>query len=78
VADNYVDKTIANIRNGSKASILFIAKNRKSYQIKGAIEYHSEGPLYQEMLGWADPVHPRKGVAILNSEEVYQGKKRLA
>jgi predicted pyridoxine 5'-phosphate oxidase superfamily flavin-nucleotide-binding protein len=78
VADNYFYKTIANIRSKCKASILFITKNRKSYQIKGRIDYHSEGPLYEEMLTWADPKHPRKGVAVMNPEEVYKGKERLA
>ena len=78
VADNYFYKTIANIHNKCTASILFITKNRKSYQIKGRIDYHSEGPLYEEMLTWADPKHPRKGVAVMNPEEVYKGKERLA
>ena len=78
VADNYFDKTIANIRSGSKASILFITKNRKSYQIKGLVEYRREGPLYEDMLAWADPEHPRRGVAVLNPEEVYKGNERLA
>jgi predicted pyridoxine 5'-phosphate oxidase superfamily flavin-nucleotide-binding protein len=77
VADNYFDKTIANIRVGSKSGILFITKDHKSYQIKGGIEYCSKGPLYDEMLSWADPKHPRKGVAVLNTEEVYQGKDKL-
>jgi predicted pyridoxine 5'-phosphate oxidase superfamily flavin-nucleotide-binding protein len=78
VADNFFDKTLANIRAGSRASILFITNARKSYQVKGSIEYCTQGPLYEEMLGWADPRHPRKGVAVLNSEEIFRGKDRLA
>jgi predicted pyridoxine 5'-phosphate oxidase superfamily flavin-nucleotide-binding protein len=77
VADNYFDKTIANIRAGRKAGILFITKKFKSYQIKGGIEYCSKGPLYDEMLLWADPKHPRKGVAVMNTEEAYKGKDKL-
>ena len=78
VADNYFDKTAANIRKGSKAGILFITKSSKSYQVKGSIEYCTEGPLYDEMLSWADARHPRKGVAILNTGEIYSGKERIA
>jgi uncharacterized protein len=78
VADNYFDKTISNIQEGSRASILFITRNHKSYQIKGTIEYHREGPLFEEMLTWADPKHPRKGVAIIIPEELFQGGTRLA
>jgi len=78
VADNYFDKTLANIRNGSKASVLFITKARKSYQIKGTLEYCTEGPLYDEMVTWADPKHPRRGVAILNVEEAFSGSNKLA
>lgn len=78
VADNYFDKTKRNIKEDNcQASALFIAKGHKSYQIKGSIEYHTQGPLYDEMLTWADPKHPRKGVAILNAEEVYRGNVRL-
>ena len=35
VANNYFSKTLENILAGSKGSILFITKERKSYQIKG-------------------------------------------
>jgi hypothetical protein len=29
------------------------------------------------MLAWADPKHPRKGVAIVNTETVFKGKEKL-
>ncbi|MBN1308139.1 MAG: pyridoxamine 5'-phosphate oxidase family protein [Chitinispirillaceae bacterium] len=77
VADNYFNKTAANISHGGQAAILFITKGRKSYQIKGRFEYRSAGPLYEEMLTWADPKHPRKGVAVMNPEEAYCGSERL-
>ncbi|MBN1983910.1 MAG: pyridoxamine 5'-phosphate oxidase family protein [Chitinivibrionales bacterium] len=78
VADNYFDKTKSNIDERCKTSALFITKDHKSYQIKGSVEYHAQGTLYEEMLTWADPKHPRKGVAIINHEEVYRGCDRLA
>lgn len=77
VDDNYFEKTKANIENGSKTSLLFITKNRKSYQVKGTIDYHTVVPLHEEMLTWADPRYPRKGVAILNTEIVFNGKEKL-
>jgi uncharacterized protein len=78
VADNYFCKTKANIDLGGKACALFITREGKSFQLKGALEYHDSGPLYEEMLEWADPKHPRKGVAIFNAEEIYRGKDKIA
>jgi predicted pyridoxine 5'-phosphate oxidase superfamily flavin-nucleotide-binding protein len=78
VCDNYFDKTKANIDARTGACLLFITKSRKSYQVKGTIDYHSGGPLYEEMLSWSDPKHPRKGVAVLNPESIYRGKDRIA
>ncbi|MBN1574928.1 MAG: pyridoxamine 5'-phosphate oxidase family protein [Chitinispirillaceae bacterium] len=77
IADNYLHKTASNIKNGGTAAILFITISRKAYQIKGPLEYYNAGPLYEEMLTWADEKHPRKGVAIMNPEEVYCGSERL-
>jgi uncharacterized protein len=77
VADNYFEKTKTNIENGTKATLLFITKNRKAYQVKGTVEYQTKGPLHEEMLTWADPKHPRKGVAILNTETIFKGKEKL-
>ncbi len=49
VADNYFKKTHANIQSGSRASLLFITKAGKSYQLNGHIEYHTSGPVFDEM-----------------------------
>lgn len=78
VTDNYFDKTKSNIDARTKACLLFITKSRKSYQIKGTIDYHAGGPIFEEMLSWSDPKHPRKGVAVMNPEAVYRGRDRLA
>jgi len=77
IADNYFDKTKVNIEKGTVGSLLFITKNRKAYQVKGPIEYYIEGPFYEEMLSWADPKYPRKGVAIVNTETIFKGKEKL-
>jgi predicted pyridoxine 5'-phosphate oxidase superfamily flavin-nucleotide-binding protein len=49
VANNYFDKTMKNIESGSSASILFITSEKKSYQLKGALEYFSEGEIFDDM-----------------------------
>jgi uncharacterized protein len=77
IADNYFDKTAENIAGGTPVAVLFITRNKKAYQIKGTFDYHTGGPLYQEMLEWADPKYPRKGVALLNPDTVYQGSEKL-
>jgi uncharacterized protein len=46
IADNYFDKTRKNILAGSKGSVLFITNEDKSFQVKGTIEYHTEGELF--------------------------------
>lgn len=78
IVDNYFNKTEGNICCNTKGSVLFITNARKSYQVKGTIAYYTAGPLYDEMLTWADPKHPRKGVAIVTPEAVYRGGDKLA
>ena len=77
VANNYFRKTLENIQNGSKGSILFLTKDRKSYQIKGSIEYHKEGPVYEDMKRWNPEKHPGHAAAVLKVEEVYNGAEKL-
>lgn len=78
IADNYFDKTRANIAAGSKGSLLFITKERKSFQIKGSFEYLTDGPIFDDMRSWARQDLPRVAAVILNIEEVYSGGKKLA
>ncbi len=52
VANNFFKKTMENILSGSTGSILFITKDVKSYQIKGKIEYFTEGEIFDEMKNW--------------------------
>lgn len=49
VADYYFNKTRKNILSGSKVSLLFITKGCRSYQIKGEVEYHTEGEILDDM-----------------------------
>ena len=77
VADNYFDKTRKNILTGSKGSILFITKNGKSYQMKGSIEYHKEGEIFEDMKRWNPRHHPGNAAAVLKVDEVYAGAEKL-
>jgi len=77
VADNYFDKTRKNIKAGSKGAALFITNDKKAYQLKGSLEYHSAGPVFDDMKKWNPPTHPGHGAVALVVEEVYSGSKRL-
>ena len=77
VADNYFDKTRKNLQAGSKGSLLFITAEGKSYQVKGRMEYHTEGEVFQDMKKWNPEKHPGHAAAALTVEEVYSGAKKL-
>ena len=77
VADNYFDKTRANIKNGSRGSVLFMTNGNKAYQVKGTIEYHTEGELFDFMKSWNPEKHPGHAAAVLQVEEAFSGAKKL-
>ena len=77
VADNYFDKTRKNIKAGSQGAALFITSDKNAYQLKGSLEYHTDGPVYDDMKRWNPPTHPGHGAVALVVEEVYSGSKRL-
>ena len=77
IADNYFNKTRNNIQNGSKGSVLFITAQNKSFQLKGTIEYHIEGPLFDDMKRWNPEKHPGHAAAALKVEEAYSGGEKL-
>ncbi|MDC7123964.1 MAG: pyridoxamine 5'-phosphate oxidase family protein [Spirochaetales bacterium] len=78
IANNYFDKTMKNIQNGSRASVLFITKDGKAYQIKGQVGYHMRGPVYDFMKKWNPEKHPGHGAAALIPEAVYSGSEKLS
>lgn len=77
VADNYFSKTRENILSGSKGSLLFITSENKSYQLKGSIEYYTEGEIFDEMKTWNPEKHPGNAAAALKVEEIYSGSEKL-
>ena len=77
VANNYFDKTKINILSGSMGSILFITNDKKSYQIKGPIKYHTEGDVFDNMKKWLPDKYPGHAAASLEIKEIYSGSKKL-
>ena len=77
IADNYFNKTRQNILAGSRGSVLFLTSKVKSFQIKGRIEYHESGEIYDDMKTWNPTKHPGHAAAALKVEEVYSGSEKL-
>jgi predicted pyridoxine 5'-phosphate oxidase superfamily flavin-nucleotide-binding protein len=77
VADNFFNKTRENIRQGSKAAVLFITKDGKSFQVKGSLDYHSSGEVYDGMKEWLSAKLPGVAAVVVNVEEAYSGAERL-
>ncbi len=62
---------------GSTGSVLYLTPDKKAYQVKGRIEYLTEGEIFTGMKSWNDPKHPGVAAAVLHVEEVYSGAERL-
>ena len=77
VADNFFNKTRANILSGSKGALLFITKEGKSYQVKGRIEYHTEGQVFDDMKQWNPSKLPGHAAAALVAEQVFSGGEQI-
>lgn len=77
VADNYFDKTRKNLLNGGMGSLLFRCKKGKAYQVKGILEYHKDGEVFDDMKTWNPSQHPGNAAAALRIEEVYSGAEKL-
>lgn len=77
IANNFFNKTLDNIKNGSHGSLLMIAPERESYQIKGSLSYYEQGPIYDDMKAWLDPKFAGVGAVILNIESIYYGAEKI-
>ena len=77
IADNYFEKTLSNIKAGSRSSVLFITEEGTSYQLKGTIEYTTEGGYYDFMKEWNPSKHPGRAAVIISVDEVYSGSNKL-
>ncbi len=77
VADNFFSKTRANILAGSKGGLLIVTKEGKSFQVKGTIEYHTEGAVFDDMKQWNPAKLPGHAAEALNVEHVFCGAEKL-
>ncbi len=78
VADNFFCKTRANILSGTTGSLLFITKEGKSFQVKGPVEYFTEGPVFENMKEWNPERLPGHAAAALKVESAYAGANELS
>lgn len=77
VANNHFQKTRTNILSGCQVSLLFRTKDWKTYQIKGEVEYHTEGDIYDDMKDWNSPHRAGHAAAAIKVKQVYSGAKQL-
>ena len=78
VADNYFQKTRANaLGNNKNGALLFITKEGAAYQVKGSLEYHTEGKFFDHMKSWNPPKHPGHAALVLKVEAVFSGAKQI-
>ena len=77
VANNYFNKTLANMKDGCKGGFLFLTEEGKSYQIKGTYTHTTEGELFDDMKSWNPETLPGVGVAVLDVEEIYSGAEKI-
>ncbi|MBN1823033.1 MAG: pyridoxamine 5'-phosphate oxidase family protein [Endomicrobiales bacterium] len=77
IADNFFDKTKNNITAGSKGSVLFMTNEGKAFQVKGSVEYHTEGAIFDDMKKWNPKQHPGRAVVSIKVEEVYSGAEKI-
>ena len=77
MADNYFSKTRENVLLGGKGSLLFRDRKGKVYQVKGTLEYYTEGEVFDDMKKWNPPKHPGHAAAAIRIEAVYSGAEKL-
>lgn len=78
VANNKFQKTLQNIQVCQEATVLFLTKDMKAYQLKGHVSYQTEGREFDDMKSWNRADLPGHGVAVLEVQEVYSGAEKLA
>lgn len=69
----FMDKTIINI-TGQKSVSLVCWKGMAGYQIKGDVDYYSEGLQFDEVVAWIKTILPDrivKGLLVLTPTEIY-------
>jgi len=75
MADNYMNKTITNLRENPKVALyIWDAENKKCFQVKGSTEIKTNGPDYDKMKKMVvdkKPDAPAKSLVIMKITEAY-------
>jgi len=75
LADNYFNKTLANIKENARAAILTKrAEEKLWYQLKGTCQYLNEGQKYEDFKKWVKSKkesYPAKGMVIFKVEKIF-------
>lgn len=76
IVDNYLDKTLANLRANPRAALyVWSAEPKLCVQIKGDIAIHTEGEDYESMRSRAraeKPDMPARSLVVLQVREIFQ------
>ncbi len=73
LVDYFMGKTIKNISSNPKVA-LACWRGLGGYQIKGEVEYITEGEVFDETKAWAEELFPDrqvKGILLITVQEVY-------
>ena len=75
LTDNYFDKTLANLKENTRAAIITKrAEEKLWYQLKGTCQYLNEGPKYEDFKKWVKSKkesYPAKGMVIFKVEQIF-------
>jgi len=74
-ADNFFNKTLANLKENPKISfVVYDSYAKKSYQIKGSVEILTSGSIYDDMVKMVHTKNaalPAKSAVVMHVEEIY-------
>lgn len=74
IVDNFLNKTLANIRENPVGSVYLIGGGKECLQVKGGIRYLTAGPDYDKARAFAkskNEAFPAKGLVKLAVTDVY-------
>ena len=81
IADNKLVKTKNNILANSNLSFVVLdPETKKSYQLKGKVQYIQDGEKYQDVLNWVQEERPDfcpKGALYISINEIFSGDKKI-
>ena len=84
IANNKFFKTEKNLLENPIISFVILDKeNKKSYQIKGTIEFHKDDQIFKDTVKWVEDkrstsiIYPKSGI-ILDVKEIYCGAEKVS